>query len=109
MFTITGSKGFHLTFANGYTLSVQFGPGNYCEHRNHPTYSAPRGCDWSLEGAEIAILAPSGAFLPLDNGDKVAGWLTPDAVIGIAARVAAIDPTKRPSIFALRPDQSSDR
>lgn len=23
--------GFHITFGNGYTLSVQFGFGNYCE------------------------------------------------------------------------------
>lgn len=34
MFKITGGKGFHITFENGYTISVQFGPGNYCDHYN---------------------------------------------------------------------------
>lgn len=34
MFKITDGKGFHLTFANGLTLSVQFGRGNYCQNRN---------------------------------------------------------------------------
>jgi hypothetical protein len=28
-FGITECKGFHITFANGWTVSVQFGPGNY--------------------------------------------------------------------------------
>lgn len=31
-FRITGRKGFQITFENGNTISVQFGPGNYCEH-----------------------------------------------------------------------------
>lgn len=30
MFKITGSKGFHITFKNDVTVSVQFGWGNYC-------------------------------------------------------------------------------
>ena len=25
-------KGFHMTFANGKTISVQFGRGNYCDN-----------------------------------------------------------------------------
>lgn len=32
MFRITRGKGFHVSFPNGYTVSVQFGPGNYCDH-----------------------------------------------------------------------------
>ncbi len=32
MFRITGKKGFHITFDNGWTVSVQFGPGNYCDN-----------------------------------------------------------------------------
>lgn len=30
MFRSTENKGFQLTFANGWTISVQFGKGNYC-------------------------------------------------------------------------------
>lgn len=32
MLEITMNKGFWLTFENGVTCSVQFGPGNYCEN-----------------------------------------------------------------------------
>ncbi len=31
-FSITGGRGFQLKLQNGVTISVQFGPGNYCEH-----------------------------------------------------------------------------
>lgn len=34
MFKICEGKGFQITFDNGWTVSVQFGPGNYCENRN---------------------------------------------------------------------------
>lgn len=33
MFKITEGKGFHITFANGVCLSVQFGRGSYCENK----------------------------------------------------------------------------
>ena len=31
-FKITGGKGFHITFSNNITLSVQFGPCSYSDH-----------------------------------------------------------------------------
>lgn len=31
-FASTENKGFTMTFANGYTISCQFGAGNYCDH-----------------------------------------------------------------------------
>jgi hypothetical protein len=31
-FTITHDKGFHIKFPNGYILSTQFGPANYCDN-----------------------------------------------------------------------------
>lgn len=31
-FAITYGKGFHIKFDNGITVSVQFGPGSYCEN-----------------------------------------------------------------------------
>jgi hypothetical protein len=34
MFEITGGKGFHVTFENGNTVSVQFGSVNYCQNYN---------------------------------------------------------------------------
>lgn len=32
MFRSTENKGFSMTFANGYTISCQFGASNYCDH-----------------------------------------------------------------------------
>ena len=37
MFSISGNRGFQITFENGYTVSVQFGKGNYCENYDIPT------------------------------------------------------------------------
>ena len=31
-FKISGGKGFHISFENGWVVSVQFGPGNYCDN-----------------------------------------------------------------------------
>ena len=35
LFRITSNHGFHITFENGVTVSVQFGYGNYCANRNN--------------------------------------------------------------------------
>jgi len=37
MFNITNGKGFTMTFANGWTVSVQFGGLNYCQHYDYPS------------------------------------------------------------------------
>lgn len=39
MFASTENKGFHMTFANGYTISCQFGARNYCD--NYSRHLAP--------------------------------------------------------------------
>jgi len=35
-FEISNQKGFQITYKNGYTVSVQFGGGNYCTNRDLP-------------------------------------------------------------------------
>jgi hypothetical protein len=35
-FQIDNQKGFKITYKNGYTVSVQFGGGNYCTNRDLP-------------------------------------------------------------------------
>ena len=50
MFRITAGKGFQITFANEYMVSVQFGGRNYCENRmddvSHEGWAASgaKGC-----------------------------------------------------------------
>jgi len=86
---ITQRKGFQMTFANGYTVSVQWGPGNYCE-RNHTEYSAPDASNfWQSKDAEIAAWNKDDV-LKFDNGDIVKGHCTPDEVAAFIAEVSAI-------------------
>ena len=75
MIKSTSNKGFQLTFENGWTISVQFGYGNYCENNHHP-----EGWNFSeqkeiveCKSAEIAIW-DSGDNWYNFGGDTVKGW-----------------------------------
>ncbi len=81
-FGITMAKGFHLTFPNGYTISTQFGGGNYCENKN--TEIARPGVDIFSNNVEIGIWDKDGkwvtgkahkAIMGKELGDLVDGWV----------------------------------
>jgi hypothetical protein len=80
---ITGKNGFHITFTNGYTVSVQFGPG---------TYSDNHGADFKLyrnpefmtsNTVECAVWAGDGAMIkrPSFGGDTVGSYMTPEDML----------------------------
>jgi len=90
---VNDGHGFSMTFANGVTVSVQFGAGNYCG--NYPSGIAgqekPHGRHSSPD-AEIAILGPKPTdpvtrrpWLTKDfdpaHGDDVKGWVGPAGVL----------------------------
>ncbi len=80
------SHGFHVTFANGYTVSVQFGKYSYCGNRTFELEAeAPDHC----VDAEVAAWGPDGKWLKME-GDDVIGWQTPEQVLAIMNMVAAI-------------------
>lgn len=88
-FRITNGKGFHLTFANGYTASVQFGPGNYCDNR----------CDFSnevayMEGRIANTDSPNAEFLAWDAKGKdtmlAKGWLNAEQILALLNETAAL-------------------
>ena len=106
---IAGTKGFQMTFKNGNTVSVQFGPGNYCENRDDP-YDAPtkaveRHEKYECTDAEVAAwryLRP-GETLRYSDGtpknedrawhkfgayEEVRGWLSPYEVAEFISFVA---------------------
>ena len=91
-FSITRNRGFRVKFANGYSVSVQFGTGAYCSRKDH---SQPYGIEresevWESTDAEIAIFDPGGNFFPLPEwGDDVKGWLSADEVLGIMNLVSS--------------------
>ena len=76
-----------MSFTNGITVSVQWGPGNYCEHIMLTDWDKPEGeNNWGSENAEVAIFY-QGEFLEVHN-DDVIGYLPADKVgriIGIFA------------------------
>lgn len=95
MFSITQGKGFHIKFANGWTVSVQFGPDNYCDNYNltfGPNIDGERlaGHRGSAT-AEVAVNHPTGYLIDL-GGDTVRGYQTADQVLALMAEVAALAP-----------------
>ena len=89
-FAITGGRGFHITFANGVTVSVQFGGGNYCNNYN-VSVMAPTS---ESNNAEVAVFKKSyGGWLTLEfdpeAGDDVLGYQSPEDVLRLLNWAAA--------------------
>ena len=68
-------NGFHMTFKNGYTMSVQFGKNNYS--------------DGGETTAEIAAWGPDRKWVKLSEHDDVRGWCSPDDVLEVMNMVAS--------------------
>lgn len=93
MFSITQGKGFHITFANGWTASVQWGPGNYCDNQGAAFGVEPE----PSRTAEVAFYPAKGGLQSVPeslggNGDTVAGYLNADQVVAFLLHVAAQEP-----------------
>lgn len=94
-FVSTMRKGFHMTFDNGLTASVQWGAGNYCDNHCPDDMDFSYKKDASSDTAEIAVFDKYGNFLdPQDffsyeiGGDgEVAGYLDPDQVVDFLTAV----------------------
>lgn len=86
MFKITGNKGFHMTFANGWTVSVQFGAINYCEnHERWPVIDlAERG---ESVDAEIAAWNRDGDWYDFEY-DKVLGHQSTNQVAEFIRKIS---------------------
>ena len=88
MFKITSGKGFHMTFDNGYTVSVQFGAGNYGDNY-----------DLSFDDpilpsrlAEFAAWGSDNEFLTIE-GDEIHGYCTTKEVLRLINIVATLKET----------------
>ena len=94
MFVITQGKGFHIQFANGWRVSVQWGITNYCDIRNlESALKKPfpeRDHDyWQSKTAECAVFNPAGSMVSIDKHDSVKGWMKPDDVLALMVEVAS--------------------
>ena len=75
-------EGFSMKFANGYTISVQFGNGNYCT----------RDSIGVAESAEIAIWDKDRTWYDFGM-DTVKGWCSADEVSSWMNKVRQLDYT----------------
>ncbi len=71
------AKGFQITLANGYSVSVQWGVGNYCDNYSLAGYDK-QAPDSST--AETAIIKPDGSFLRYKEDDVQARQTPADVV-----------------------------
>ena len=92
-FIATNNKGFQMKFKNGFAISVQWGPGNYCGVKGADFGAAMKTDFWESTSAEIAVFDKEGEFISIngytlestdgtikDVDDVVAGWLSTDKV-----------------------------
>ena len=81
-FASSHNKGFRMTFENGFSISVQWGVGNYCEKKDSGQWDESTKHDyWDSNSAEIAVFGKDGEFITItDYPDVIAGWLSTDKV-----------------------------
>ncbi len=82
MFTANDHQGYRMKFRNGWTISVQWGMGNYCSNRE--------GLSNKSETAEIAIWDCNNKWYMFE-GDTVKGYCTADEVAEWMAKVVMFD------------------
>jgi len=80
-FYSTNNKGFQMLFENGWTISVQFGYGNYCQNNHHPNgfYFSKNQEATTSEDAEIAIWDNEGNWYNFGD-DTVKGYCSTNEV-----------------------------
>lgn len=78
------NAGFHITFSNGWTVSVQWGPLNRCN-----------------EGitAEVAVWDKEKNWLKWSDGDDIQGWQNSEQVARLLKKISQIHPAKQANYF----------
>ena len=90
-FTITYGRGFHLTFSNGITVSVQWGAASYSDNYHDEIDEHPMSCKrYCSSLAEVAVWDSDNKML-LDKGE-VWGYQTADQIATIIACAVSWQP-----------------
>ena len=87
-FLATRNKGFRMGFDNGFEISVQWGPGNYCERKDEDFDKPQEERFWESRTAEVAIFDSKDDSMITLGKDNVDGWLTPDKVAKVITMVS---------------------
>lgn len=89
MFKITGEKGFHITFDNGWTISVQFGAVNYCDHYDEFSNTNRELQKQGSKTAEVGIWDNNNDWYEDADFHEVEGYCTPKRVLELMNFVAS--------------------
>lgn len=87
-FVSTMRKGFHMTFPNGLTVSVQWGAGNYCDNHFPKDMDFTCSKDAESDTAEVAVINSKDEFVDpqqffdyeITSDGMIAGYLDPSQV-----------------------------
>jgi len=100
---ITLGRGFQITFSNGVTISVQFGPNNYCDNREFgPNITEASFGEEGCKNAEIAFWDAKGDWitkeftrdvLKQEPYDYVLGFVPTDDIAKAIAWASSLDTT----------------
>jgi len=74
------SGSFAMTFANGYTVSLAMGDGIYSNGDREDGFTS----------VEVAAWDADGEWIKLSDNDDVIGWQSPEEVLAIMNKVAAM-------------------
>jgi hypothetical protein len=88
MFRITHHRGFQIKFENGWTVSVQFGGGMYCQNYDMRIGTERETDILESEDAEIAAIDKNGELLELPGGDSVKGRVKPSELLNFMNEIA---------------------
>ncbi len=78
-FTNRTKSNFSMKFANGYTVSLAMGEGMYST-----------GGDEGFTSAEVAAWDSDGNWVELEANNDVIGWQSPEQILAIMNKVAAM-------------------
>ncbi len=87
---------FAMEFPNGLTISIAFGPGNYCKRRNF-TDTIDNDLKFPSihsDNAEIAIWDENSTDFKFKSGDIAIGWVNPEEVakwIFVVSQATSLD------------------
>jgi len=83
IFTNRTKSNFSMTFANGYTVSLAMGEGMYST-----------AGDGGFTSAEVGAWDKDGDWVKLSDNDDVIGWQSPEQVLAIMNKIAAMEQGK---------------
>ena len=97
-FCTSERKGFHITFENGWTVSVQFGYGNYCSNYDWPGTNPDDPMSRFSDAAPKSATAEIAAWDANHNwhnfgGDSVEARQSPAEVLAFMNLIAALPAT----------------